>query len=206
MRISTFTIASLAFLTICLLSAPANAQFSGTYAPGNWTLTNVDADGFVDTSGAPSSLRLFGGDLGVFDTNGDVISGTTTYSIVSGGNGTVSFTWNYASVDTPGFDGFDFLLNGASVVFADTDGQNGVFSTGVSTGDSLAFRLFTLDNFFGRGSVTVSNFAAPAGPVSPPGPGPGTPAVPEPGEYAVMGMAGLTLCGLMVRARRRRAA
>lgn len=31
-----------------------------------------------------------------------------------------------------------------------------------------------------------------------------TPAVPEPGEYAVMGMAGLTVCGLMIRARRRR--
>ncbi len=30
------------------------------------------------------------------------------------------------------------------------------------------------------------------------------PGVPEPGEYAVMGLAGLTLCGLMVRARRRR--
>jgi hypothetical protein len=30
------------------------------------------------------------------------------------------------------------------------------------------------------------------------------PAVPEPGEYAVMGLAGLTVCGLMVRARRRR--
>ena len=29
-------------------------------------------------------------------------------------------------------------------------------------------------------------------------------AVPEPGEYAVMGMAGMTVCGLMVRARRRR--
>jgi hypothetical protein len=33
-----------------------------------------------------------------------------------------------------------------------------------------------------------------------------TTAVPEPGEYAVMGMAGLTVCGLMVRARRRRSA
>lgn len=29
-------------------------------------------------------------------------------------------------------------------------------------------------------------------------------AVPEPGEYAVMGIAGLTVCGLMLRARRRR--
>lgn len=32
----------------------------------------------------------------------------------------------------------------------------------------------------------------------------GPTAVPEPGEYAVMGMAGLTVCGLMMRARRTR--
>ena len=49
-------------LTLAAASS-ASAAFQGPYAPINWTFTNSDADGFVDTTGAPASISLTGGTM-----------------------------------------------------------------------------------------------------------------------------------------------
>src|SRR5207237_9495903 len=55
--LATATIAAVA------ITAAAKADFSGPYAPGNWTLKNTgDSNGFVDNAGAPASITLHGGD------------------------------------------------------------------------------------------------------------------------------------------------
>ncbi|GCL41539.1 hypothetical protein [Dolichospermum planctonicum] len=67
-------------VSILALSAPARAitfGFTGDYAPSNWNLTNSNADGLVNTSNAPNSITLTGGD------NGSDSFGRTTYSITN---------------------------------------------------------------------------------------------------------------------------
>ena len=141
-------------LTLAAASS-ASAAFQGPYAPINWTLTNSNADGFVDTTGAPASISLTGGD----NDSGD--PGTTDYTTTAAAAGTVTFDWNYSSSDDPGWDGFGYLLNGSFSFLADSSGQNGTSTFNVLAGDSFGFRIFTEDNDLGPGSVTISNFSAP---------------------------------------------
>ena len=163
----TVTTVSLTLAAASGASAATVFGFQGPYAPINWTLTNSNADGFVDTSGAPASISLTGGD------NGSDDFGTTDYTTTAAAAGTVTFDWDYstADIDGPFFDRFGYLLNG-SFSFLTSSPNNGTSTFNVLAGDSFGFRVYTDDNVFGPGSVTISNFSAP-GPVAP------TP-VPEP--------------------------
>jgi hypothetical protein len=79
----------------------------------------------------------------------------------------VTFDWNYSTADVSAFfDPFGYLLNG-SFSFVTSSPNNGTSTFNVLAGDSFGFRVYTLDNRFGRGGVTISNFSAP-GPVAPP--------------------------------------
>ncbi|TRU81693.1 MAG: PEP-CTERM sorting domain-containing protein [Microcystis novacekii Mn_MB_F_20050700_S1] len=151
----TVTTVSLTLAAASSASAATVFGFQSPYAPINWTLTNSNADGFVDTTGAPASISLTGGDNG----SGDF--GTTDYTTTAAAAGTVTFDWNYSSNDSPGFDGFGYLLNGSFSFLANSSGQSGTSTFNVLAGDSFGFRIFTGDNTFGRGSVTISNFSAP---------------------------------------------
>jgi hypothetical protein len=162
----TVTTVSLTLAAASSASAATVFGFQTPYAPINWTLTNNNADGSVNTSGAPTSISLTGGN------NGSNAPGTTDYTTTAAAAGTVTFDWNYSSSDDPGWDGFGYLLNGSFSFLADSSGQNGTSTFNVLAGDSFGFRIFTTDNIFGRASVTISNFSAP-GPMAP------TP-VPEP--------------------------
>lgn len=88
------------------LPQTVQADFSGYYDSANWTLTNTDADGFVDASGAPMSIQLFGGN----DGSGN--PGTTDFTIVAQASGIVSFDYLYSTADalwfTPGKCDFYF--------------------------------------------------------------------------------------------------
>ena len=136
---------------------PANAigiSFSGDLDPSNWTLTNNTADGSVDTSGAPTSIVLTGGDS-VGATFGGP-AGTTNYTITSLVSETFTFDWAYNSSDGPGFDSFSILLNGAATQLADTNGATGTESFTVNPGDTFGFQIATTDNGLGPGIVTIS--------------------------------------------------
>jgi hypothetical protein len=77
----------------------------------------------------------------------------------------VTFDWNYSTADGPFWDPFGYLLNGSFTQVTNDGGgvfQNGTSTFNVLAGDSFGFRIFTVDNLFGRASVTISNFSAPA--------------------------------------------
>ncbi|MDJ0690785.1 MAG: hypothetical protein QNJ41_20040 [Xenococcaceae cyanobacterium MO_188.B32] len=149
------------FLSVAALDIKsAQAAFSGFYAPSNFTLTNTNANGFVDITGAPSSVTLTGGNnlSGTF--------GTTDYTTTAFGDGQVSFDWDYLSFNaSPEFDPFGFLLNGDFTQLTDNNGllsQFDGFTTSVQEGDIFGWRIATIDNGFGAAQTTISNFDAPA--------------------------------------------
>ena len=156
----TVTTVSLTLAAASGASAATVFGFQDAYDPINWTLTNSNADGFVDTSGAPASISLTGGN------NNTGNPGTTNYTTTAAAAGTVTFNWDYSSDDSPVFDGFAYLLNG-SFYFLTSSPNNGTSTFNVLAGDSFGFRVYTDDNLNGRGNVTISNFSAP-GPVAPP--------------------------------------
>jgi hypothetical protein len=155
----------------------ANAQFSGPYAPGNWTFQNNGGDGsLIDNS--PGSVTVIG------NNNASGILTDTDLTIAALAGGTWSFDWSYFSLDTGTWDSAYYLLNGVETFIAANNSQGvGSVSIPVTGGDIIGFRVRSQDGAFGAGELTISNFSAP---------------IPAPGSLALLGMGGL------IAARRRR--
>jgi hypothetical protein len=139
---------------------PAHAvDFSGAYSPANFTFSNtVGTDGSVDTTSAPNSIILTGGN----SLSGD--PGTTNYTIAAAASGTFSFNWEYSTPDIPEFDSFSVLVNGVATQLTNDFGpssQGNFFLTSVTVGDIIGWRISTIDNTFGAAQVGISNFSAP---------------------------------------------
>lgn len=157
---SMFALASAAAVGVGFATSAEASGFSGSYDPVNWTLTNDNANGFVDTSSAPSEISVTGGD------NGSGFFGQTSYTTTAAADGLVSFDWTYntTDVDGPSFDPFGFLLNGSFFQLTDDTGadfQSGFADFSVVEGDEFGFAIQTVDNFFGPATATVSDFEAP---------------------------------------------
>ncbi len=148
MRTFTKTLAVMA--CFLFVGTAAMAQFSGQFAPANWTTTNVNSDGTVNTAGAPASIAITG------PNNGSFASGYIDYSITVPNNGTISFNWVCAHPDA-GWDDFQYAINGVTTFITDqnTSGSNSVNVTGGST---FSFRITSDDNTTGGPTVTISNF------------------------------------------------
>lgn len=149
------------------LASPAHAvqlqqDFAGVYAPANWTFTSDPAlgDGSVDISAAPAAITVTGS-----DNSGPTLFFSqvlTDYTIAAAHDGPVSFDWSYSSTDCCTYDGFGYLLNGSFTQLADNESQGtGFRQFNVLSGDTFGFRVFALDNGFGPGNATISNFSAP---------------------------------------------
>jgi hypothetical protein len=148
-------------LNILQCAAPAQAVgFSGSYNPNNFTLSNTNGNGTVNTAGAPNSVALTGSD------NTSYIAGLTDYTATAAGIGLFSFTWSYSTPDeSPFYDPFSVLVNGVATQLTDDNGastQSSSFSTNVNSGDIIGWRINTFENLFGASTVTISNFSAPA--------------------------------------------
>ena len=156
------------------LAGTATAQFEGPYDPANWTFTSPVGGSFSNDG---TTLVLTGGDIS--------IGGDTDYTIMAAASGDWSFNWNYSSVDYGSFDTSGYLLNGQYVVLGVQDGDGGKSTIPVTFGDTIGYRVETLDGVFGAGVLTVNKFDAP---------------VPGPAAAALLGVAGL----LGRRSRRRR--
>ncbi|NJK59474.1 MAG: PEP-CTERM sorting domain-containing protein [Oscillatoriales cyanobacterium SM2_1_8] len=140
--------------------------FQGQFAPANWTFANTNANGFVDVTGAPTTIALTGGDNG----SGQ---GTTDYTIaiLAPANATVAYAWNYTTLDGPFFDPFNRLLAGTPTQLSDSGGlqtQTGTDVFDVAAGQVFGFQILTTDNIFGAATVTISDFvvAVPAAPTT----------------------------------------
>lgn len=176
-KLSIATVSTAAISLSFLGANPAQANgFSDGYEVENWTFTNNNADGFVNTSNAPESISLTGGD------NWSWSSGSSWYTATSLADGLVSFDWSYTTNDPYGayWDTFGYILNGVFTQLSNSFEYNqlGSASFAVLAGDLFGFGVNTVDNTFGAATVTVSNFAAPQ-------------SVPEPGTIAALGLIGL---------------
>lgn len=130
----------------------AQAQFSGPYDHSNWTFNPGGTDAFF--FGDVNSATITGGD--------NLIGGTALYTIAAVANGTVSFDWNYSSVDEGNWDYGGYYLNGSFTILANNASQGGgQASFNVSFGDEFGFFVHTQDGFGGPGILTISNFSAP---------------------------------------------
>jgi hypothetical protein len=158
------------------VAGAANAQFSGPYAPANWTLNPNAGNGTASNDG--TTLVLTGTDGA--NTGGQ----NTDYTIAAIASGTWSFDWKYSSTDVGTFDTGGYLLNGVYTQLAANNSQGGgSASIPVLAGDIIGYRVFSADGIFGEGVLSVTNFKAP---------------IPAPASLALLGMGGL------VAARRRR--
>lgn len=166
-------------------------NFSGPFAPDQWTETILGGNGFGTFAGS-SSLSITSSDNG---TN----SATVDFTIAAPFTGIVSFDWTYLSLDVDGaaFDLFQQLLNGSvSQISSDLDGnaQSGSLSFPVTSGDVFGFRMWS-DSMGSSATATITNFQFEATDLT---------AVPEPGSVVALG--GLLGIGLTLRVRRKPAA
>ena len=149
-----------ALVAAALVAAPMPAAavgFSGDYDPSNWTTTlSPLSDGSVDTTNAPNDITITGPD-------NQQVPSFINYTIIAPSSGTVSFGWQYSTIDDPGFDSFGYLINGVQTQL--TDDQTTPHPSGssfyVASGDIFGFYVASTDGEFGAGIATVYNFSGP---------------------------------------------
>jgi len=135
--------------------------FAAAFAPANWTLTQSNSNGTVNTAGAPGNIVL---------TSSDGLSGagTSDYSIAVSCSGNVTFNWSYTTIDGAQYDYPRYRINGnAPVTFpgyntAGGTAQSGSASIPVNAGDVIGLQSYSTDNAFGACTITISSFSAPA--------------------------------------------
>jgi hypothetical protein len=134
------------------------SNFTGAFAPANWTFTNTNADGTLNTTNAPTSVSITGGDS--FNSG----PGTTDYNITMPVSGTLSFSWAYSTYDGASWDYPQLVYNNATSLFAGyntggTPTQSGSVTMEVQAGKTLILRMYTADNSSGAATVVISNFS-----------------------------------------------
>lgn len=139
------------------LSGACLADFSGPYAPENWTF--IAGPGGSLTEHTASTLIFQGGDLG--------ISGPTDITVIVIATGSWSFDWSYTASLPPNTACFDvpyYLVNDQEFYLGCVDlglTIKGSVSVPVEAGDVIGYRNTTIDGVFGPGTMTITNFSAP---------------------------------------------
>lgn len=153
-------------------AAQAVEDFTGYYDAANWTASSSlgapPDGGWVDITGAPDSITIFGPNDPALDEFDDPVPGYFDFTITVGWSTGWFFDWSYGSDDglpppgDPAYDGAGWLLNGTFTLLSDDAlGANGNFALDVKAGDTIGFRVYTIDSKFGAGHLMVSNFAMP---------------------------------------------
>jgi len=160
--------------------------FSGDYTVDNWSFSTNGGEGYVDTSGAPNYVELFGSDNGI----GDV---TDAFLFDANYNDTVTFNWWYETFDVDGaeFDPFGYILDETFYQLTDSAGddvQSGSATVTLTGGTNFGFAIWTEDGLFGRAHAIIGDVSQQP--------------VPAPATLALMG---LGLAGVMVSRRRKKA-
>lgn len=180
-------------------AASSHANFSGAYAPANWTPSNgPGGTGGTTFTHTADSLSFLGGDSGPCNVpdpalnRGDCrVNLTITIPLA----GTLSFDWSHTNNDLGGaFEYFGYELNAVETNLAEAS-ASGSESFPVAAGDVFSFYYDCWDCQFGPGGSTVRGFVGPTATEPPP------PGVPEPGTLLLSGAA---LLGFgLARAKRR---
>jgi hypothetical protein len=166
-------------LTIIQCKSAQAVGFFPSYPISNFTFLNSNTNGSVNTIKAndENSISLIGGNAPSFAT-----SGLTNYTTNAVGDGLFSFAWGYITSDAAAlYDPFFVLINNVAIQLTDNSNiknQSGFYSTNVSVGDTIGWRITTLDNDGGNAIARISLFNAPR--PNPPAPNPPNTPVPEP--------------------------
>ena len=196
-------ISTLLTLALAALAVPAQAQFSGPYAPANWTTLSTGTLAGTGTSAGSASfssslLTLVGGN-GVAPAGSDAscvggiyaFAGPCQIQTTISLPGTYSFHWSYltADADGPAGDIFGVLVNGVRTSLSDPGGS--ISQSGDRTftaSSSFGWFLNCSDCTGGAATAMITNFT-----VAQP--------IPELSTYALMA-AGLAALGAISRRRR----
>lgn len=152
------------YFLYCLIFVQAThvyGQFSGNYAPSNWTVTTTPgSDGSVNTGSAPTSITITGSD------NGSSLNADTDFTISATASGVWSFAWAYHTNDDPQYDNVGVLINGVYTQLSNDGGaidQSGTYNgASVPAGTVIGFRVRATDDVGGNATFTISSFSGPA--------------------------------------------
>lgn len=138
--------------TAAAVAGAANADFTGAYDHANWTfITGSDAS---ITIADATTLEITGANAGLADL--------ATYSILAAATGTVSFDWEYSSVDVGNWDYGGYFNTDGFMTLANNNTQgSGSVSFNVVMGEEFGFFVFSADGSFGPGVLKITNFSAP---------------------------------------------
>ena len=166
------------------VASAASAQFGGQ----SWTILGPNQSfsgagqalvgqsfNLVTGSGAVSGNATETGASMILVSGNSLIRGLSGFTTTASFSGLVSVNWSISTVDSGGWDGAGFILNGVFTTFAinSSNPTSGVASFNVNVGDTFGFAAFTADGSFGSATTTLTNF------------------VPAPGAVALLGLAGL---------------
>lgn len=150
---------SLLFLVLIANSAVAQTGLTGYYDIVNWTL--VENSGSIITSNTPDEITFISGDAGDEDV---------TYMIITApNNGTVSFNWDYSTVDeAPEYDFPFYIIDGVEHPFSSfnpggANTQSGTESFSVTAGQTFGFGAKTSDGILGSATIKTFTFSFPPG-------------------------------------------
>jgi hypothetical protein len=150
------------FIAFLLIGNVVSAQFSGAFAPANWTTvkTPSSGNGFVNTGGAPASILIIGSDNGGIPLGA---SANTEFQILAPSAGIVTATWSFHTNDCQGayWDPAYYDANGVITQLTDDNGpvdQSGTLAFSVLAGQVIGFGVFARDNYCGNAGLTLSNF------------------------------------------------
>lgn len=139
------------WLSIAVLTS--NAQFSGDFAPANWTTTTEGSMGIAEviTSTAPDSITIVGPEL-----TDAFLGGTISYWIIVPETQTINFDYNVNHLDDFEQDSF-YVYRNSDMLLGLTGTQIGTFSELYDAGDTLRLAVFSTDGGWGEMRVTIKN-------------------------------------------------
>ena len=122
-------------ITVLIATNTVHSQFSGVFDPSNWTLFSVgsNSDAFVDVTGAPAAIVLFGNNSGAADP-GTLFD---DYNIMISCPGVIDFDYSHVN---PDIDDAYYSINGVET-FITNAGAGSIVGVTINSGDVFGFRV-----------------------------------------------------------------